>query len=145
MSDTMNEKNNNKLNSTTSIPSTPQQHQQSSTSHVPSQSYQSMAYSNKTIRDNAKPFKDLIIVGLILVAIGLFIHSFGTDYARIEFERLGAVADFVGKLIIKIGMIISSIALIIFALYMEKYDITIRFGCLLVAGVIIAFEMLSFI
>jgi hypothetical protein len=113
--------------------------------NVIQQSQTPTTFSNKGKKDSSEGIKEWIIIGLIIVGVGLFVSSFGSEFFNLEDAEGGEIIDFVGKLIIKIGLIISSILLIYFALFMERYDVTLRFGCLLVAGVIIAFEMLSFV
>jgi len=93
----------------------------------------------------SKTLKKTIIVGLSIFALGILIYSFGSNFQHIERQGDGAIVDFLGKLVIQVGMTLTSISLIYLALYKKKYDVIIRFGCLLVAGVIIAFEMISFL
>lgn len=102
-------------------------------------------FSNEDKKNSSIGVKDWIIIGLIIVGIGLFVSSFGSEFINLEDAEDGEIIDFIGNLLIKIGLTISSILFIYFALFMERYDVTLRFGCLLVAGVIIAFEMLSFV
>ncbi len=89
--------------------------------------------------------KNLVLIGLIIITIGMIIYSFGTDFKNAKEQDSEQMVDFVGKLVIGIGMMLTAISLIIIALFTEKYETTIRFGCILVAGILIAFIMLIII
>lgn len=98
-----------------------------------------------TQKGSSTTIKRLIIFGLILGTIGIIIYSISSDYVKIEENISGALTNLVGKLFIEIGMMLSSIMLIVIALFKEDYDITLRFGCLLISGIIIAFIMITFL
>ncbi len=89
--------------------------------------------------------KICVIIGLAIFSFGLLVHQFGTNFEQSNLLNDGSVVDFIGKFIILIGMIMTSIILMSIALFKTKVDVTIRFGCLLVGGIVIAFEMIAFV
>lgn len=81
-------------------------------------------------RKGTDKIKILVVVGLVLVTFGLIIYSSSVGYERIEHDEEGAYFDLIGTLLIEIGIMLSSIMLISFALFKKEYDVTIRYGCL---------------
>ena len=97
--------------------------------------------SNKNIESDF--LMGFIIALLAFSTLGMVIYEVGSNIERLEDEE-EYNGELLGRLMIEIGLMVSSILLISFGLGMKKSDSTIRFGCLLIGGIIVAFTLITF-
>jgi hypothetical protein len=98
---------------------------------------------NEDDNDPIKVIQTWIIILLSLSALGMIIVNFFDDINRIENEEIIGF-HLVGRMLAQTGLMASAILFVKVAFMKERFDSLMRFGSLLVSGVLIAFTLMIF-
>lgn len=98
------------------------------------------------IKNNGTKVMNGWIIGLMILAtVGIVVYEISLNSEMIEYGEDNA-GGLIGRIAIEIGLMVSAILLIKTGLSTDgKRDSTIKFGCLLVGGVLIAFTLITFL
>jgi hypothetical protein len=97
----------------------------------------------KVDEEGSKVLKGWIIALLIISTVGIVIYDLSIQSENSEYEDTN-FGEVLGRLMIEIGLMVSAILLIGIGLSSRKRDPSVRFGCLLLSGVLIAFMLMTF-